>query len=603
MNRAFEKFIADTDLNKFKEVYQDPNNTFEDIAKYFGIGIRLMKRVAAFLNLPEDRQVDYSWNKVLQKVDKEKFCNMYLDKENYSQEDIMREFQISDATCRRLRDQWNLEGRCHKQDLEEDILSKYSVEEIRDYYSTHSRKETWSEFEITDGNLAKLVRENSLYKTEEEIKLINKKASELKDHKAAREKAAQTCLEKFGVTSVLALPETYEKNKESVIAKYGSLEAFYKYRGQALKDRYAKQPKKEGAWWNKDGSIRQSILDEYGSLEEFQKARIAKTQATKSERYGDPYYTNREKAVETCMERYGVPYVPLSVNPINAHGCKDSKPNSAFKKKLEEHSIEHTREFIIKQFKYDFKVNNNLIEINPSATHNINWSPYGDHVSRISKDYHYNKTKIARENDYRCIHVWDWDDEEKIINLLLPKEKLYARKCAIKEVSKEEASNFINKHHLQNYCKDEIRIGLYYNDNLVSIMTFGKARYNKKYQHELLRYCSSYNVIGGAEKLFNYFIKTYDPESIVSYCDWSKFDGHTYLKLGFKFKNYSIGKHWYNMYTGQHVTNNLLLARGYDQLFGTNFGKGTSNEELMLKDGFVEIYDAGQAAFGWTRPQ
>ena len=32
----------------------------------------------------------------------------------------------------------------------------------------------------------------------------------------------------------------------------------------------------------------------------------------------------------------------------------------------------------------------------------------------------------------------------------------------------------------------------------------------------------------------------------------------------------------------RHITDNLLRQRGFDQLFNTNYDKGTSNEELML---------------------
>nr|DAX73793.1 MAG TPA: Protein of unknown function (DUF2812) [Caudoviricetes sp.] len=37
--------------------------------------------------------------------------------------------------------------------------------------------------------------------------------------------------------------------------------------------------------------------------------------------------------------------------------------------------------------------------------------------------------------------------------------------------------------------------------------------------------------------------------------------------------------------------------RGFDQLFGTMYGKGTSNEELMLEYGWKPIYDCGQLVF------
>ena len=133
-------------------------------------------------------------------------------------------------------------------------------------------------------------------------------------------------------------------------------------------------------------------------------------------------------------------------------------------------------------------------------------------------------------------------------------------------------------------------------------MSFGNSRYNKNYQYELLRYCSSRNVIGGAEKLFKHFIKTYNPESIISYCDRSKFRGDVYKKLGFTLK--SEGKpscHWYRPKDSKHISDGLLRQRGFDQLFGTNYGKGTSNEELMIEHNFVPIYDCGQDTYVWER--
>lgn len=57
------------------------------------------------------------------------------------------------------------------------------------------------------------------------------------------------------------------------------------------------------------------------------------------------------------------------------------------------------------------------------------------------------------------------------------------------------------------------------------------------------------------------------------------------------------------MKTQKHITYNLLRERGFDQLFGEDFGcygKGISNEELMKKHGFVEIYDAVQATYVWN---
>ena len=151
-----------------------------------------------------------------------------------------------------------------------------------------------------------------------------------------------------------------------------------------------------------------------------------------------------------------------------------------------------------------------------------------------------------------------------IVNLLRNRSRCYARQCIVKEIDRNTAAKFINEYHLLGYTNDKIRIGLYYKDELVSVMTFGRPRYNRKYEYELVRYCSGWNVVGGAEKLFDYFLKQYDPQSIVSYCDKSKFRGDIYTSLGFS-------------------------------------EVGTSNEELMRAHEVVEIYDAGQTTYSLIR--
>ena len=301
-----------------------------------------------------------------------------------------------------------------------------------------------------------------------------------------------------------------------------------------------------------------------------------------------------EKAKQTCLERYGVAWA-CQRQEARLKG-QNSTANTEFEELLIANNIEYTREFPIGTYSYDFKVGNYLIEIDPYATHNSTWGIRNNPPK--SSNYHKQKSDLAKENGYICIHKFDWDDSQKIINILKKNAKIGARDCQIKEVSKKEAEDFININHLQNYTKDTIRLGLYYDSRLVSIMTFGKPRYNKNYEYELVRYCATINIIGGGEKLFKYFIDNYNPTSIISYCDEAKFSGNTYIKLNFKrIRSGRPAKHWYNPKTKQHITDNLLRQRGFDQLFKTNHGKGTSNEVLMLEAGFVEVYDCGQATY------
>ena len=155
--------------------------------------------------------------------------------------------------------------------------------------------------------------------------------------------------------------------------------------------------------------------------------------------------------------------------------------------------------------------------------------------------HHFDTLHIAFQDDeYPYIVPMNFgigDDKDKIVWQLYSKQKLYARKLQLKEVNIKDTNEFLDAYHLQNSCYgNTVNLGLYQDEELIQVMTFGKPRYNSHYQWELLRLCtkSEYYVVGGAEKLFKHFIRDYNPESIISYCDMSKFTGDVYLRLGFK---------------------------------------------------------------------
>lgn len=391
------------------------------------------------------------------------------------------------------------------------------------------------------------------------------------------DKRKSTCIKKYGVENPQKSEEVKDKTKRTCLEKYGVENVFM---NDEIKNK-----------------IRETNKQRYGKQHDFSNSDLL-LKAIKNSHTDD----SNQKRLQTCLERYGVPYVGCIFGIPNS---RDSEPNKKFKALVESMNIpvddKQNREVAIGKYRYDFKFDDILFEISPTITHNSNFSIYSNGVPK-DKTYHYNKYLNAKENGLRCIQIFDWDDEQKIVEqVLADKEKLFARNCTIKEVDDKQSMLFLDKYHFQGYTKSSIRIGLYYKEKLVSIMTFGKPRYNKNCEYELIRYCTCAKVIGGSEKLFSYFIKNYNPSSIVSYCDYGKFSGKMYDKLGFQFLSVSIGKHWYNIKTKKHITNNLLLSLGYDKLFGTNYGKGTSNEQLMLDNGFLSIYDAGQATYIWKR--
>lgn len=225
-------------------------------------------------------------------------------------------------------------------------------------------------------------------------------------------------------------------------------------------------------------------MDNFTNWKKRQKTRILNSGSLE-----ESYKQGLEKQKKTNLQKYGTEIYFNSKHMATYFKKKNSKPNNDFRKLLGEHDIEYSQEFVIGSKSYDFKVNDTLIEINPTITHNADWSPYGDHKGKCNK-YHLEKTKLAINNNYECIHIWDWDDKNKVINLLCNRPTIYARNCELRTVSTKEATEYLNKYHLQGYARSSIRLGLYRGNELVSIMTFSKARYNKNYQYELIRYCS-----------------------------------------------------------------------------------------------------------------
>lgn len=506
---------------------------------------------------------------------------------NHSLSETVKHFNITEAQSERLRYWYHL-VKYNPQNKFFQLIENIDEKEFKECFKCCTAKELCEKFNIPNYNQLshifayfhldadeernKLLVNKGIHSQSEEQKkqnVVKCQQTKLKRHGNANynniKKQIETCISKYGVPNAMQNSDIKEKAARTTLQRYGTR--------SSAQNECVKQKSKETRIRNK-GSLHNSYAE----------ASI--------------------KRRETNLERYGVEeYVVTEDCRKNLAYKKNSKYNNEFAALLDNLNIEYEEEFRIGHYWFDFRIGSTVVEIDPYSTHNTTWSPFpGDPIDSL---YHLNKSRCASENGYRCVHIWDWDDKEKIIRSLLPKQSVYARKCSLKEISKQECDSFLNTYHFQNTCNGQkVMLGLYCHDELVQVMTFGRPRYNKKYEWELLRLCTEhrYLVIGGAEKLFKYFVNNYKPESIVSYCDNSKFNGDVYTKLGFVlFSKNSPSIHWYRDKDKKHITNNLLMQRGYDQLFGTNYGKGSSNTELMLANNFVCIYDCGQSTFVWRK--
>ena len=216
------------------------------------------------------------------------------------------------------------------------------------------------------------------------------------------------------------------------------------------------------------------------------------------------------------------------------------------------------------------------------------------------------KTEKCKLKNVRLIHIFedDWFNKKEIIksrikNILnLTDNKIFGRKCEIKEVNSTDSKNFLNKNHIQGFCVSKYRYGLYYNNELVSLMTFGYKRCNvgsknkSKEDYELLRFCNKINtnVIGGASKLFKHFLKTHQPKNVISYADKCWSIGNLYEKIGFI--KYNESKPSYYYVVNKKRVNRFSLRK--DVLIKKyKCPKNITEHQFCKEQGWYRIYDCG----------
>ena len=263
------------------------------------------------------------------------------------------------------------------------------------------------------------------------------------------------------------------------------------------------------------------------------------------------------------------------------------------------------------------------IECNPTATHNSSISMrWTLEDAPIPKNYHQVKTNLCEEQDIFLFHLFgfDWTHRRSIMesmirNLLnLNVDKIYARKCVIRDVNAPDARKFLMENHRQGNANSPVRLGLYFDDMLVSLMTFGKMRStigtgkeDLSDCWELVRFCSKLNttVVGGASKLFNHFIQHYSPNRVRSFSDRARTQGSLYRQLGFMLLHKSEpGYVWvdsrtdrdYNRYAAQkHNIARFLKDPDVDLT--------QSETQIMLDHKFLQVFDSGTILWEYRKPQ
>lgn len=460
----------------------------------------------------------------------------------------------------------------------------------------------------------------------------------MSDEAIAKRKA--TNMERYGVEQVGGLPDVVEKRKQTNLVRYGTENA--------------------GAAPANIDKRKQTCVEKYGVDNPFKLPKIQeKADVTMLERYGVSVPLQnadiQDKFMNTMVEKYGYPHFHTSqVSPevLSAVAAVDfwydaidkQIPMSVLQSTLnvsrsflltecQKHEIEYpvfggssyAEKQLVEYIKsiYTGTVLTNTRDVIPPKELDIyipdlnlafEYNGVFWHGENQGKDrrYHLNKTTLCNNNNIRLVHILDkeWITTPTIVksrirsllhlNLTIP-----ARKTVSRKLTPKEASFFFNANHIQGTSGSRVCYGLLYENEIMAAMSFGKARYSKTVQWELLRYANKINttVMGGASKLFAVFKKEYQPTSITTYSDKRWNTGEVYVKLGFTFIHTAAPNYYYfrPSDTTKLYHRSQFQKHKLEKMLDT-FNPALTEWANMCINGYDRIWDCGNDVYSWTRP-
>lgn len=367
----------------------------------------------------------------------------------------------------------------------------------------------------------------------------------------SRRKAQQTMLEKYGVAQFNNLQKRIATNLKNLGVAYNTQQNFKNY--EKLNKEYVEiNFIKEGRFF----------------LQEFQE-----------------FFNLSQTVAYRYKKIFGI-YVPNFIQEGK------SKPQLDLYDSIKTSNKLYNDRTIISPLELDIVLPSIKLAIEYDGTY---WHSLGD----IPKTVHLNKTELCENAGYQLFHIFEHDDIEiwkSMIDAKLGNAKtIYARNCNVEKIENTKAKAFCDINHLQGGINSKYNFGLFYENKLVAVMTFGKSRYNKQAVWELLRFCQlkNHRIIGGAGKLLAAFRKE-NSGSIISYANRRWSNGNLYKALGFSFVKYTVPGF---VYTKNSMVYSRISLQKHKLTNMASYNSQYTADKILSLEGYTKLYDCGNSVW------
>lgn len=406
-------------------------------------------------------------------------------------------------------------------------------------------------------------------------------------------------LNRYGTDSILQAQEIKEKIKDTLRNKYGVENIAYHQPTIDRKNEETRQKfyykLKENNWFNDHVEFISPVGDYKGTM-------------------NDGIYNRYEFKCKMCYSKFDytlrsdrIPRCP-TCNPPNI-----SLAEKNISKYIESLGIkvENNNKSVLDGLELDIYIPSKKIAIEYNGLY------WHSELNGKDKKYHINKTSLCKNKGIRLIHIFEdeWINKEDIVKNKLRhilgclSNKVYARNTIIQEITSSEKNAFLDIYHIQGKDNSNINLGLYYNEELISVMTFSKPRRSLGQKNkkdgvwELSRFASSLQVVGGASKLLSKFIKLFNPTEVYTYADlrWTSLNNNLYETIGMELVHQTEPNYWYVHKNGIKRYHRFTFRKRILSAKLKKYNDDLTEWQNMQINGYDRVWDCGHLKYSLKR--